>query len=152
DPVLRRSPISSGRSRLNRELSKGGTRNMAQLEKAQENQLKELMSEFKRLQKKLHRFISKPAMKTSVMGCSRSKLPNTQWKKLSNIQVLAERSRTSRIPAAHRRAKQWHKIVTGLKNEGSKFLKTHPSEDLETALKALEIAAASLEEVAERYE
>jgi hypothetical protein len=42
--------------------------------------------------------------------------------------------------------------VKGLRAQGSKFLKTHPSEDLETALKALEIAEGSLEEVAEHYE
>lgn len=55
-------------------------------------------------------------------------------------------------PKAHRQAKQWHKIVKGLRAQGGKFLKTHPSEDLETALKALEIAEGSLEEVAEHYE
>jgi hypothetical protein len=42
--------------------------------------------------------------------------------------------------------------VKGLREQGGKFLKTHPSEDLETALKALEIAEGSLEEVAEHYE
>jgi hypothetical protein len=36
--------------------------------------------------------------------------------------------------------------------QGGKFLKAHPSEDLETALKALEIAQGSLEEVAGHYE
>jgi hypothetical protein len=40
----------------------------------------------------------------------------------------------------------------GSASTGSKFLKTYPSEDLETALKALEIAEGSLEEVAEHYE
>ena len=53
---------------------------------------------------------------------------------------------------AHRHAKEWHKIVKGLRTQGGKFLKTHRSEDLETALKALEIAEGSLEEVAEHYE
>jgi hypothetical protein len=43
-------------------------------------------------------------------------------------------------------------MVKGIKNQGYKFLKTHRSEDLETALKALEIAEGSLEEVAEHYE
>jgi len=55
-------------------------------------------------------------------------------------------------PRAHRKAKQWRKIVKGLRRQGSKFLKTHPSEDLETALKALQIAEGSFEEVAEHYE
>ncbi|HSD85705.1 MAG TPA: hypothetical protein VLG46_17715 [Anaerolineae bacterium] len=53
---------------------------------------------------------------------------------------------------AHRQAKQWQKIVKDLRAQGDKFLKSHPSEDLETALKALEIAEGSLEEVAEHYE
>jgi hypothetical protein len=55
-------------------------------------------------------------------------------------------------PKVHCQAKQWHKIVKGLRTQGAKFLKTHRSEDLETALKALEIAGGSFEEVAERYE
>ena len=55
-------------------------------------------------------------------------------------------------PKAHRQAKQWHKIVKGLRAQGGQFFKTHPSEDLETALKALEIAEGSLEEVAEHFE
>ena len=55
-------------------------------------------------------------------------------------------------PEAYRQAKQWQKIVKDLRLQSGKFLKTHPSEDLETALKALEIAEGSLEEVAEHYE
>ena len=47
---------------------------------------------------------------------------------------------------AHRQAKQWQKAVKSLRAQGGKFLKTHPSEDLETALKALEIAEGSLEQ------
>ena len=55
-------------------------------------------------------------------------------------------------PKAHRQARQWQKIVKDLRVQGEEFLKTHPSEDLETALKALGIAEGSLEEVAEHYE
>lgn len=40
----------------------------------------------------------------------------------------------------------------GVRGQGATFLRRHPSEDLETALKALEIAAGSFEEVAEHYE
>ena len=39
-----------------------------------------------------------------------------------------------------------------LRGQGVRFLKSHPSEDLETTLKALAIAEGSLEEVAEHYE
>jgi hypothetical protein len=55
-------------------------------------------------------------------------------------------------PEAHRQAKEWHNTVMGLRTQATRFLKTHPSEDLETALKALAIAEGSLEEVAEHYE
>jgi hypothetical protein len=53
---------------------------------------------------------------------------------------------------AYRQAKQWLNTVRGIKNQANKFLGAHPSEDLETALKALAIAEGSLEEVAEHYE
>jgi hypothetical protein len=52
----------------------------------------------------------------------------------------------------HRQAKQWLKTVKGIQNQANKFLRTHPNEDLETALKALAIADGSLKEVAEHYE
>jgi hypothetical protein len=39
-----------------------------------------------------------------------------------------------------------------VRSQTGKFLRTHASEDLETALKALAIAAGSFEEVAEHYE
>jgi len=55
-------------------------------------------------------------------------------------------------PAAHRQARRWHKTVEDLRGQTRRFLRTHPSDDLEAALKALEIAAGSLEEVVERYE
>jgi len=37
-------------------------------------------------------------------------------------------------------------------NRTTNRVRTHPSEDLETALKAREVAAGSFEEVAEQYE
>ena len=53
---------------------------------------------------------------------------------------------------AHLQAKQWLDAIKEIQNQGSKFLRAHPNEDLETALKALAIAEGSLEEVTERYE
>jgi hypothetical protein len=55
-------------------------------------------------------------------------------------------------PAAHRQARRWHDTVEDVRGQAGKFLRMHSSEDLETALKALEIAAGSFEEVAEHYE
>lgn len=54
--------------------------------------------------------------------------------------------------AAHGKANEWRNTVKSLRAQAGKFLKNHRSEDLETALKALAIAEASLEEVAEHYE
>jgi hypothetical protein len=54
--------------------------------------------------------------------------------------------------AAHRRARRLHKTVKAVRGQAGTFLRMHRSEDLKTALKALAIAAGSLEEVAERYE
>ena len=55
-------------------------------------------------------------------------------------------------PAAYRRALYWHKTVKNVRAQGATFLRKHRSEDLETALKALEIAAGSFKEVTEHYE
>ena len=55
-------------------------------------------------------------------------------------------------PAAHKKVEGWRKTVNDLRAEAAAFLKTHPSEDLENALRGLEIADGSLREVAEHYE
>ena len=44
------------------------------------------------------------------------------------------------------------KTAKDFRDRAGKFLRTHPSEDLETALKALQIAVGSFEEVAEHHE
>ena len=54
--------------------------------------------------------------------------------------------------AAHQQAEGFVDQVRRLQEQARSFLSTHPSEDLETALKALTIAEGSLHEVAERYE
>lgn len=54
--------------------------------------------------------------------------------------------------AAHQQVERWLQQVQGLRREAREFLASHHNEDLETALKALEIAQGSLHEVAERYE
>lgn len=53
--------------------------------------------------------------------------------------------------AAHQQVVHWLAQVQGLRREAQEFLMPHPNEDLETALKALEIAQGSLHEVAEHY-
>ena len=54
-------------------------------------------------------------------------------------------------PKARKTADDLLRGVRKLKKEASALLKSHPNEDLETAIKALEISKGSLEEVIERY-
>jgi hypothetical protein len=125
---------------------------MAQLSPAQENQLKTLVKEFKRLQKKLEIIHDKTGYEDLGHGVLALQIAEHTVEETLEHTGLGGEIRHKPNPKAHRQARQWHKIVEGLRAQGGKFLKTHPSEDLETALKALEIAEGSLEEVAEHYE
>lgn len=125
---------------------------MAQLGKAHTEQLKSLMREFKRLQKRLQSIHKKTGYQDLGHGVLALQIAEHTVKETLEHTGLGGEIPHKRNPKAHRQAKQWHKIVKGLRVQGSKLLKTHPSEDLETALKAMEIAEGSLEEVAERYE
>jgi hypothetical protein len=125
---------------------------VAQLSSAQENRLKTLQKEFKRLQKELQQIHQKTGYEDLGHGVLALQIAeHTVEETLEHTGLGGEIQHKKNIKA-HRQAKQWYKIVKGLRVQGGKFLKTHPSEDLETALKALEIAEGSLEEVAEHYE
>jgi hypothetical protein len=125
---------------------------MTQLGKAQEDQLKGLMKDFKRLQKQLKAIHDKTGYEDLEHGVLALQIAEHTVEETLEHTGLGGEIRHKPNPKAHRQAKQWHKIVKGLRAQGGKFLKTHRSEDLETALKALEIAEGSLEEVAEHYE
>jgi hypothetical protein len=125
---------------------------MAELSQAQKDKLKGLMGEFKQLQKQLRAIHNKTGYEDLEHGVLALQIAeHTVGETLEHTGLGGEIEHKPN-PKAHRQAKQWHKIVKDLRNQGGKFLRTHPSEDLETALKALEIAAGSLEEVAEHYE
>src|ERR1051325_9904305 len=125
---------------------------MAQLRKAQENQLKALQKDLKRLQKQLQQIHDKTEYEDLAHGVLALEIADHTVEETLEHTGLGGEIQHKSNPKAHRQAKQWYKIVKGLKNQGAKFLETHPSEDLETALKALAIAEGSLEEVAEHYE
>jgi hypothetical protein len=125
---------------------------MTQLEKAQKDQLKALMQQFKRLQKQLQSIHNKTGYEDLEHGVLALQIAEHTLEETLEHTGLGGEIRHKPNPAAHRKAKQWQKMVKDLRAQGSKFLKIHPSEDLETALKALEIAEGSLEEVAEHYE
>jgi len=125
---------------------------MAQVTQAQKNQLAALQREFQRLQKKLKAIHRKTGYDDLAHGVLALEIADHTVEETLEHTGLGGGSQHKTNPKAHRQAKQWYKIVKGLKNQGAKFLETHPSEDLETALKALAIAEGSLEEVAEHYE
>jgi NAD+--asparagine ADP-ribosyltransferase len=125
---------------------------MAQLGQAQTDQLKALMEEFKRLQRELQAIHKKTGYEDLEHGVLALQIAEHAVEETLGHTGLSGEIQHKPNPKAHRQAKQWQKIVKDLRVQGNKFLKTHPSEDLETALKALEIAECSLEEVAEHYE
>jgi len=125
---------------------------MAQLGKVQETQLKSLMKELKRLQRRLQAIHARTKYEDLKHGVLALEIAEHTVEETLEHTGLGGKIQHKPNPAAHRQAGQWHKSVKGLRAQGSKFLKTHPSEDLETALKALEIAEGSLEEVVEHYE
>jgi hypothetical protein len=125
---------------------------MAQITQAQKHQLAALQKEFRRLQKNLQSLHKKTGYEDLAHGVLALEIAeHTVEETLEHTGLGGEIERRPDAKA-YRQAKQWLNTVTGIKHQGGKFLKTHPSEDLETALKALEIAEGSLEEVAERYE
>jgi len=125
---------------------------MAQLGKAQIDRLKTLKKGIKRMQKQLEGIHRKTGYEDLGHGVLALEIAeHTVEETLEHTGLGGEIERRS-DSKAYRQAKQWRKIVQGLRNQGGKFLKAHSNEDLATALKALAIAEGSLEEVVERYE
>ncbi len=125
---------------------------MAQVRQSQKNRLQLMMRDFTRLQKRLQAIYDQTGYEDLEHGVLALQIAqHTVEETLEHTGLSGEIQRHPN-PKAHRQVKQWQKIVSGLRLAGGKFLKAHPSEDLETALKALQIAEDSLEEVAERYE
>ena len=125
---------------------------MAQLGKVQKARLTTVKKQFKRLQKQLQDIHRKTGYEDLAHGVLALEIAEHTVEEALEHTGLGGEIQHKRNPRAHRQAKQWLKIVKGLRVQGDKFLKTHPSEDLGTALKALEIAAGSLEELTEHYE
>ena len=125
---------------------------MAQIGKTQIDRLKKLKKELQRTQRQLEKIYKKTGYEDLGHGVLALEIAEHTVEETLEHTGLGGEILHHRNFKAHRQAKQWYKIVKGLRNQGRKFLKTHPSEDLATALKALAIAAGSLEEVAEHYE
>lgn len=124
---------------------------MPQLKQAQKQQLEALKKELERLQTRLRTIHQKTAYEDLAHGVLALEIAEHAVEETLEHTGLSGEIQRKRDPKAYRQARRWREIVKRIKNQAGKFLKTHPSEDLETALKALEIAEGSLEEVAERY-
>ena len=125
---------------------------MAQVTETQKKQLAALEKEFKRLKKQLQAIHKKTGYEDLAHGVLALEIAeHTVEETLEHTGLGGEIEHKSN-PKAYRQAKEWLNAVKNLQKQGSKFLNNHPSEDLETALKALAIAEGSLDEVAEHYE
>ena len=125
---------------------------MVQLSQAQKAELKTLMREVKWLQSRLQAIHKKTGYEDLGHGVLALQIAEHTVEEILEHTGLGGEIRHKPNPSAHRMTKKWLDNVKDLRIQGGMFLKTHPSEDLETALKALEIAEGSLEEVAEHYE
>ncbi len=125
---------------------------MVQLSQAQKAELNTLMREVKRLQSRLQAIHKKTGYEDLGHGVLALQIAEHTVEEVLEHTGLGGEIRHKPNPSAHRMTKKWLDNVKDLRIQGGMFLETHPSEDLETALKALEIAEGSLEEVAEHYE
>lgn len=125
---------------------------MKELKKNQKNKLKAVMTELKRQQKQLqqiHRQTGYEDLEHGVLALEIAE--HTVEETLEHTGLGGEIPHKPEA-SAYRKAKEWHKAIKNLRAQGNKFLESHDNEDLETALKALEIAEGSLKEVMDHYE
>jgi len=125
---------------------------MVQVGQAQKTQLTALRKELRRLQKQLQAIHKKTGYEDLAHGVLALEIAEHTVEETLEHTGLGGEIKHKSNPKAYRQAKQWLSAVKTLQKQGNKFLISHPSEDLETALKAFAIAAGSLDEVAEHYE
>jgi hypothetical protein len=120
--------------------------------RAQEKALKALKGELRRLRARCQALRSRTRYEDLGHGVLALEIAEHAVNETLEHTGLGGEIRRTPNPTAHRQAQRWHKTVKDVRAQAGRFGRTHASEDLETALKALEIAAGSLEEVAEHYE
>jgi hypothetical protein len=120
--------------------------------RAQEKALKALKAELRRLRNRLRVLRDRTRYEDLDHGVLALEIAEHAVEETLEHTGLGGEIRRTPEPGAHRQARRWHETIEDVRGQAGKFLRTHANEDLETALKALAIAAGSLEEVAERYE
>ena len=96
---------------------------MPHLEQAQQNQLKALRKELKRLQKQLEAIHKKTKYADLAHGVLALEIAEHTVEETLEHTGLGGEIQHKRNPKAHRQAKQWHKIVKGLRAQVTNFLK-----------------------------
>jgi hypothetical protein len=119
---------------------------------AQGNALKALKRELTRLRKRLQVLHDRTDYEDLGHGVLALEIAEHAVTEALEHTGLSGQIRRVPNPTAHRQARRWQKTVQAVHGQAGKLLRTHASEDLQTALKALDIAAGSLKEVAEHYE
>jgi hypothetical protein len=125
---------------------------MTRLRRGHERTLKDLRRELQRLCRRLRAAHAKTRYEDLLHAVLALQIADHAVEEALQHTGLGGRIQREPNAAAHRQALRWHKVVSDVGVQGGKLLRTHPSEDLETALKALMIAAGSFEEVAEHCE
>src|ERR1700745_1713488 len=111
---------------------------MAEVRQAQKDKLKGLMGEFKQLQKQLRAIHNKTGYEDLEHGVLALQIAEHTVEETLEHTGLGGEIEHKPNPKAHRQAKQWHKIVKDLRNQGGKFLRTHRRKSSKSALKVLE--------------
>ena len=88
---------------------------MTQLKQAQKDQLKSLKDEFKRLQKQLQAVHDKTGYEDLEHGVLALQIAEHAVEETLEHTGLGGEIRHKSDPKAYRQAKQWHKIVKGLR-------------------------------------
>jgi hypothetical protein len=96
---------------------------MAQVTQAQKNQLAALQREFQRLQKKLKAIHRKTGYDDLAHGVLALEIADHTVEETLEHTGLGGEIQHKSNPKAHRQAKQWYKIVKGLKTKALNFWK-----------------------------
>ena len=96
---------------------------MAQVTQAQKNQLAALQREFQRLQKKLKAIHRKTGYDDLAHGVLALEIADHTVEETLEHTGLGGEIQYKSNPKAHRQAKQWYKIVKGLKTKALNFWK-----------------------------
>ena len=125
---------------------------MAQLNETEKQRTQELLGEARRLEASVKTLFDKTRYEDLEHALLALRVVQHAMEEVLEHTGLGGKISHKPDPAAHKQVTAWRDTVKRVREESAAFLKTHASEDLENALRGLEIAEGSLHEVAEHYE